>query len=88
MGFTVSRVDRLSGAMGQTLARAPAFQEAVARPPAAPGDRAAGAAPDLFSDDATGGYRVDVSRNGGPYRSLMQRHITYRIAGGANGPTS
>ena len=27
---------------------------------------------------------MDVSRNGGPYRSLMQRHITYRIAGGAN----
>ena len=84
VGFTVSQVDRLSGAMGQTLARAPRFQQAVARPPAAPGDRAAGAVPDLFSDDATSGYRVDVSRNGGPYRSLMRRHITYRIAGGAN----
>ena len=85
VGFTISRVDRLSGAMGQTLARAPAFQQAVARPPAAPGDRAAGAVPDLFSDDATGGYRVDISRNGGPYRSLMRRHITYRIAGRAKG---
>ncbi len=84
VGFTVSQVDRLSGALGQTLARAPSFQQAVARAPTAPGDRAAGAVPDLFSDDATGGYRVDVSRNGGPYRSLMRRHITYRIAGGAN----
>ena len=83
-GFFISKVDRLSGALGQTLAKAQSFQQAMATPPAAPGDRAAGAVPDLFSDDATGGYRVDMSRNGGPYRSLMQRHITYRIAGGAN----
>ena len=83
-GFFISKVDRLSGALGQTLAKAQSFQQAVATPPAAPGDRAAGAVPDLFSDDATSGYRVDMSRNGGPDRSLMQRHITYRIAGGAN----
>ena len=79
VGFTISKVDRLSGAMGQTLAKAAAFQQAVAGAPAEPGDRAAGAVPDLFSDDVTGGYRVDISRDGKPFRSLMQRHITYRI---------
>ena len=46
-------------------------------PPAPPGP--ARGLPDLFSDDASG-YRVDVSRNGGPYRSLT-RHLHHR--GGA-----
>ncbi len=35
--------------------------------------------PVLYADDVTGGYRIDVSRNGGPFRSLMRRHVEYRI---------
>ncbi len=35
--------------------------------------------PVLYADDVTGGYRIDVSRNGGPFRSLMRRQVVYRI---------
>lgn len=35
--------------------------------------------PVLYADDVTGGYRIDVSRNGGPFRSLMRRRVEYRI---------
>ena len=35
--------------------------------------------PVLYADDVTEGYRIDVSRNGGPFRSLMRRHVEYRI---------
>ena len=35
--------------------------------------------PVLYADDVTSGYRVDVSRNGGPFRSLMRRVAEYRL---------
>jgi hypothetical protein len=35
--------------------------------------------PVLYADDVTEGYRIDVSRNGRPFRSLMRRHVEYRI---------
>lgn len=73
VGLTVSQVDRLSGAVGQSLAKSAGFQQAVRQ---APTGARASAVPDLFSDDATSGYRVDVSMDGGPFRSLMRRHIT------------
>jgi hypothetical protein len=33
----------------------------------------------LFADDVTAGYRVDVSRDGRPFRSLMRRVATYHL---------
>jgi hypothetical protein len=41
-------------------------------------------APVLYADDVTTGYRVDVSADGGEFRSLMQRVVSYSVGVGAN----
>ena len=38
-----------------------------------------GQEPILFADDVTTGYRVDVARNRGPFRSLMRRRVRYTV---------
>jgi hypothetical protein len=76
---------------GITLAaagRASIAAEAVTRTQtleSAAGTPTIGGAVVLFADDVRRGYRFDVAVDGGPFRSLMHRHVAYR-AGAPDAP--
>ncbi len=67
-GFTVVRDDRAEGVVGQ-------FDQAVV----AEGEVAGGAPPDLFAEDVTRGYYVDVDKDGRGFESLCRRVGRYAI---------
>ncbi|HEU5266487.1 MAG TPA: hypothetical protein VFU35_07290 [Jatrophihabitans sp.] len=80
-GFIVAQSRRL-----ETVAKASmALPDRLADPSAGRADESFDGDAVLFADDVTGGYRVDVSRNGAPFRSLMRRVARYRVAGRPRG---
>lgn len=69
-GLTVAQAERATRTLKHVVSRSARFDT--------PTNEIDGA-PVLFADDVTTGYRVDVSQDGGPFRSLMRRVVSYRI---------
>lgn len=77
-GLIVSQDDRRETSFKHALARNARFDSGTGP------DEIAGA-PVLYADDVTAGYRIDVSRDGSPFLSLMRRQVRYTIDDGATG---
>ena len=74
-GFQLTRKDRATQLKARFTTNLALHKSFV---PYAPGS--AGAPPnDLYLDDVTRGYRLDVSVNGGPWQSLHQRTTHYQL---------
>ncbi len=72
-GLTLARRGRPQVVVRDSIERA----QALADPASAAEQN--GGAPVLYADDVTTGFRLDVSTDGGPYRSVMHRQIRYRV---------
>lgn len=69
-GFTLAQSGRMAGPVRHALDSRIRFE--------GPENQLTGE-PILYADDVTAGYRIDVSRDRGPFRSLMRRVATYRV---------
>ncbi len=69
---------RCRPALSNSLARRPALESWLA---GTSRDAADGADPVLYAEDLTAGHRVDVRVEGGAWRSLCERSVSFRIAG-------
>jgi hypothetical protein len=69
-GFTLAQTGRLNGTVKHAAEAKVRYDD--------PATRLDGQ-PVLFADDVTAGYRLDVARGNGPFRSLMRRVARYRI---------
>ncbi len=82
VGITIAQVDRRATTVAHTVARGALLAQGFGKPDSIDtAQRATGAhgEVELFADDVTAGYRVDVRTDGGEWRSLMRRLITYRV---------
>ncbi len=73
LGITVARRNRPATVVAPSLQRSTALHQQSG---------AAGADSqelELFGDDVTRGFRLDVARNGGPFRSLMTRQVSTTV---------
>lgn len=73
VGIMIARRDRPATVIGPRLARSADLHADLVS--AQPGDI------DLYADDVTSGFRVDVKSGAGPYRSLMARRVRYTVGG-------
>lgn len=72
IGIVVAQVDRRTRSLEHRLQRMARFDNGKGV------DEVEGA-PVLFADDVTTGYRIDVAKDTGEFRSLMRRIATYTI---------
>lgn len=69
LGVTIARRDRPAAVIAPSLQRSATLHHTLTTQPPTTD------ALELFADDVTSGFRLDVSRNGGPFRSLMTRQV-------------
>lgn len=75
LGITIARRNRPSTVVTPSLQRsAQLHQQFGAADPT-------GQDLELFADDVTRGFRLDVARGGGPFRSLMTRQVSTTVGG-------
>lgn len=73
LGITIARRDRPAKVIAPSLERSAALHQTMTT--AAALDQSL----ELFADDVTSGFRLDVARNGGRFRSLMTRRVQTTI---------
>ena len=73
IGFTIVQTGRLDGVVRHTLEAKARLSDVATK---------LDGQPVLFADDVTAGYRIDVSKDRGPFRSLMRRVVAYHIGPG------
>jgi len=78
-GITVAQVDRRATTVDHTVARGTVLADGFGRPDSVEVAQRASGEVELFADDVTAGYRVDVRTDGGEWRSLMRRLVSYRV---------
>ncbi|RSM87887.1 hypothetical protein DMH04_09175 [Kibdelosporangium aridum] len=71
-GIILAQYDRCAGTFAHVLARNARFDSGM-------GPAEVQEAPVLYADDVTAGYRVDVAKDDGPFRSLMRRRVKYTV---------
>lgn len=69
LGVTIARRDRPAAVITPSLQRSAALHHTLTT------ETPSSQALELFSEDVTSGFRLDVSRNSGPFRSLMTRQV-------------
>lgn len=75
LGITIARRNRPATVVAPSLERSAQLHQQFGA-----GDPA-GQDLELFADDVTRGFRLDVARNGGPFRSLMTRQVDTTVGG-------